>query len=269
MKNFTAGVIFGTCRIALLAAGLSAGPVCLADDAQTASPESFDFAKPKLLTATIYEIGSDRKKVLYTFRRTAIRSGSTVNVTRQFLGTNGSVAAVENVVYESGKLVSLQMREFQAQLTGSVQIAPDPKNPDRQKLVISFGSDSSPPKSDSEKLPPDTVIDDNLYPFMLAHWDDLMQGRPVKFHFVSLEWRRTFEFRFVKTAESVQNGETVEQIKMEPVNVFVSELVNPLLFTVEKDSPHRILSYIGRTTPRIKKGKSWKYLDAETVFDWQ
>jgi len=28
-----------------------------------------------------------------------------------------------------------------------------------------------------------------------------------------------------------------------------------------------MLSYIGRTTPRVKKGDSWKYLDAETVFD--
>jgi hypothetical protein len=40
------------------------------------------------------------------------------------------------------------------------------------------------------------------------------------------------------------------------------------MFTVEKDGAHRILSYIGRTTPRVQKGKAWKYLDAETVFDW-
>jgi hypothetical protein len=61
----------------------------------------------------------------------------------------------------------------------------------------------------------------------------------------------------------------VELIKMEPVSRLVAHLVNPLVFTVEKDSPHRVLSYIGRTTPRMKKGKSWKYLDAETVFDWK
>ena len=33
-------------------------------------------------------------------------SGSTVHVERQFLDTNGSLAAVENVVYESNRLVS-------------------------------------------------------------------------------------------------------------------------------------------------------------------
>jgi hypothetical protein len=75
-------------------------------------------------------------------------------------------------------------------------------------------------------------------------------------------------FRFVKAGESVQAGRTVEQIRMEPTGLIVSRLVDPLLFTVEKDSPHHILSYTGRTTPRIRKGKSWKHLDAETVFDW-
>jgi len=102
---------------------------------------------------------------------------------------------------------------------------------------------------------------------MMARWDDLMRGDAVKFRFVSLEWERTFEFRLVKAGESVQNGQPVVQIRMEPTGMFVAKLVNPLLFTVSKNSPHRILSYIGRTTPRIKKGNSWKYLDAETVFN--
>ena len=68
-------------------------------------------------------------------------------------------------------------------------------------------------------MPPDLVIDDTLYPFMLARWDDLMRGDAVKFHFVSLEHERTFEFRLVKSGESVQDGRTVEQIRMEPVSI--------------------------------------------------
>jgi hypothetical protein len=257
-------------RVALLAAALSASPAGFA--AGTGNPpsaEPYDFAAPQLLTGKLYTIGSGRKEVLYTFRRTATRSGSTVSVQRQFLGTNGVVVAVENVVYESGRLVSFQMQEFQAQVSGAVQIVPDPENPARQKLVIGYGRGLTPPKGEAAKLPPDTLFDDTLYPFMIAHWDDLMRGDSVKFRFISLEWKRTFAFRFVKTAELVQDGRTVEQIKMEPVSVVVSHLVDPLVFNVEKDGAHHILSYIGRTTPRVKKGKAWKYLDAETVFDWQ
>jgi hypothetical protein len=268
MKLFSVSIILVACRVALLAAWLCGIPAAFADDAAQ-QLESFDYAKPKLFTGTLYEIGSGQKTVLYTFRRTAVRSGSTVNVQRQFFTTNGSVAAVENFVYESGRLVSFQMREFQAQVSGAIQIVPDPKNPGLQKLIISYGRGLTPPKGDSQNLPPDTVIDDTLYPFMMAHWDELMQGQAVKFHFVSLEHERTFEFSFVKTGESLQNGRTVEQIKMEPVSVFVSTFIDPLVFVVEKDGPRHILSYTGRTTPRIKKGKSWKYLDAETVFDWK
>ena len=261
MKTFCVSIVL--LWLWVVPAGLAA------DAALPASLESFDYAEPKVFTGTLYEIGSDRKKVLYTFRRTATRSDSTVNVEREFLGTNGSLAAVEKVVYESGRLVSFRMQEFQAQVSGAVQIAPDPKNPARQKLIISFGPGLTPPKGDAQNLQPDTLTDDTVYPFMMLHWDDLLRGDAVKFRFISLEHERTFMFRMVKTGESVQDGRTVEQIRMEPTGWIVARLVNPLIFTVEKDRPHHILSYTGRTTPRVKKGKSWKYLDAETVFDWK
>ncbi len=263
------GIVSAARRVALLAAlfcpilsGLAA------DNTNAPSAESYDYASPKLLTGTLYEIGSNRKTILFTFRRAATRSGSTVHVARQFLATNGAVAAEEDAVYESGRLVSFQMRDFQAQVSGAVQIVPDPDNPARQKLIISYGHGLTPPKGEVQNLQPDTVVDDTLYPFMLTHWDELMRGDAVKFRFISLEHQRTIEFRLVKTGESVQAGRAVVQIKMEPSNVFVGELVNPFILTVEKDGARRILSYTGRTTPRVKKGKSWKYLDAETVFDW-
>ena len=251
--------------LALWCAGLLPG--LAADPASPATAAAYDYAAPKRLTGTLYAIGSERKTVLFTFRRTATRSNSVVHVERQFFATNGALAAEEKAVYESNRLVSCQMQEFQEQVSGAVQIKPDPGNGVRQKLFIGFGRGFNPPKGDAQKLPPDTLIDDTLYPFLLAHWDDLMRGGAVKFRFVSLEWERTFEFRLVKAGESVQNNRSVVQIRMEPTGLFVAKLVNPLLFTVEKDNPHRLISYLGRTTPRIKKGRSWKYLDAETVFD--
>ncbi|HTV63336.1 MAG TPA: hypothetical protein VMH30_12280 [Verrucomicrobiae bacterium] len=269
MKKFQADFLSMACCLALLAAWLLAAPTGLAADTTNApSSEPFDFAKPKLLTATLYAIGSDEQNVLYTFRRTATRSNNIVHVERQFIATNGSVAAVEKIVYDSGRLVSYEMQEFQAQVSGAIRIAPDPKNPARQQLIISYGPGLTPPPGAAESLPPNTVIDDTLYPFMLAHWDDLMRGKAVKFHFVSLDRKRTYEFRLVKTAEFVRDHQTVEQIKMEAVSFLVAEFINPIILTVEKASPHHILSYLGRTTPRVKKGKAWKYLDAETVYHW-
>jgi hypothetical protein len=270
-SNHPTGFISSTHCIALLAVWLLGIPLpgLAADTTNALSAAAYDYASPALVTGTLYALGSDRKQILYTFRRTATRTGDTVNVIRQFLGTNGAVAAEEDVTYEAGRLATFQMQEFQAGVSGAIRVVPDPKHPGRQKLFISFGHSLTPPaKGDTQALPSDVVIDDTLYPFMMAHWDDLLRGDTVKFHFVSLERERTFEFRFVKTGESVQAGRTVEQIKMEPVSKFVAAFVDPLWFTVQKDGAHRILSYTGRTTPRVQKGKAWKYLDAETVFDW-
>lgn len=256
--------------LAWLALGGLIIPAGRAADAMPALTNApFDYAEPQLLTATLYEMGSDRKKALFTFRRTATRSNDVVRVERQFLLPDGSVAAVENAVYNGDRLVSFQMKEFQAKVSGAVEITPDPKKPTQCKLLINYGSGLEPQKGDAQNLQPDTVVDDTVYPFMLMHWDALMRGEAVKFRFVSLEWERTFMFRFVKTGETTINGSTVARIKMEPTNLFVSRLVDPLIFNVEKAAPHRIISYIGRTTPRVKKGSSWKYLDAETVFDWK
>ena len=240
-----------------------------ADVTATNSPAPFDFATPKVLTGKLYEIGSNRQNLLFTFRRTAERSGSTVRVERKFFCPDGSLAAAESVVYESGQLASLQMKEFQANVSGAIEVVSDPKKSGQPKLIVSYDHGLNPPKGDPQNLLPDTVQDDNLYALMMDHWSELMRGDSVKFRFVALEWKRTFGFRLVKICDCAQAGTPLVQIKMEPSNIFVARLVNPLIFTVEKAEPHRIISYVGRTTPRIKKGKSWKYLDAETVFDWK
>jgi len=269
MKKVSAGIALAARGIVLWALSSNGLPAGLAAD--TVSPPAspvYDYAEPKLLTGILYAIGSDRKKVLFTFRRTATRSGSTVQVERQFLGANGTVAAVEKVLYESNQLVSFEMQDFQAGVSGAIHIEPDSENPARQDIFISYAHNLNPPKGRARILQPDTVIDDTLYPFMITHWHELMEGKAVTFHFVSLDWERTFEFELVKTGETAEDDRPVELITMKPASRLVARLVKPLLFTVQKNDPHRILSYTGRTTPRIQKGKSWKYLDAETVFDY-
>jgi len=55
---------------------------------------------------------------------------------------------------------------------------------------------------------------------------------------------------------------------MEASSSFVRMKVDPLLFTLEKAPPHRVLRYTGRTTPKTQVGGKGKDLDAVTVFDW-
>ena len=38
---------------------------------------------------------------------------------------------------------------------------------------------------------------------------------------------------------------------------------------VQSQGERRILQYVGRATPMIKRGSKWEDLDAVTVFDWE
>jgi hypothetical protein len=55
---------------------------------------------------------------------------------------------------------------------------------------------------------------------------------------------------------------------MEATSLIIAQLVDPVLFTVEKDGQHRVLQYVGRVTPKTKAGNKWNDLDATFVFEW-
>jgi hypothetical protein len=101
------------------------------------------------------------------------------------------------------------------------------------------------------------------------HWDELMRGTTLKFWMVSFDHDRIFTFTLRKAEPFKATGGSTVWLKMAAGNLLVAGFMDPIYFQVEQAAPHRIVEYIGRTAPMIKKGNSWKYLDAETVFDWK
>jgi hypothetical protein len=226
-------------------------------------------SEPKLVTGTIYESGSDQKKILFTFRRTATNSGPMLHVQCKYIRPDGFVAAVENVVYRTNQLVSYHLNEFQAGVWGDISVSPDPKKPGQKRIFINYCHAQDAGKKNGQILKPDTLIGDQIYPFILDHWNALMHGDSVKFNFVSLDWQTTFGFQLVKQSEMTLHGVPMVRIKMEPTSFFIAPLVSPMYFIIEKNGAHRLAEYIGRITPRIKKRNSWKTLDADLVVDWK
>jgi len=241
-------------------------------DATNQSPPALtiDLADPAVMTGTFYEIGSNRKSILFKYRRQATRDGDAIRVEQSFTLPDGSLACRESILYRHGQLVSYTMHDLRAKSNGSILVEPDPKKPKMQRLQLEFldGSDGARIRKTSETLQPNTLISDTIYPFILAHWDELLQGASVKFRFVSLDPSGTFGFRLIKTSDSTWQGRPVVGIKMEPGNFIIAHWIRPIFFTIEKAAPHRVFSYTGRTTPRNHVGGDWKFVDAEAVFDW-
>ena len=75
-----------------------------------------DYLPPKLLTGSIYDKPGGR--LLFTFRRTATQTGDVVSVLREFQNPDGSLASVERVRYERGRLVRFELDERQIGASG-------------------------------------------------------------------------------------------------------------------------------------------------------
>ena len=242
--------------LALLACAASIGSVNAAE---------IDYEHPRVLTGTIYETASGTNKILFTFKRTAVRSNSAVHVTRDFLYPNGNLAARELAVFDLGHLVSFRLDERQTGARGSATVRGSTLLFD---WVEGEGA-SARKKTDSEKVQPNILVSDMLSYFIAARWDELASGTAVNFRFIAQSRLETVGFKLVKEADVTWRGSPAIRLRMEPSSFLIAQIVDPLFFIVEKSGEHHILEYIGRTTPKAREGNKWKDLDARTIYDWK
>lgn len=226
------------------------------------------YEEPKYLAGTI--LTPDSKQVLFKFKRVASRAGSRLEVHRDFTYPDGRPAAREEAIYEGDSLVSFELEELQIGAAGTVRIRRDEKDGAKGSVEFEYSKElGDKPKVRSEALREDTLIADMVAPFLKSHWDELTRGEEVKCRCIIVPRRETVGFTFTKGAALTWQGREVLTVRMEASSAIIARLVSPLVFTIEKAPPHRVLQYAGRTTPKIQAGGKWKDLDAVTVFNWE
>jgi hypothetical protein len=239
--------------------------ICFAATAPASAAETVPLLQPTNLVGKVY-VDASLKALLFIFRRTATNNGSTVHVLREFTTPSGKLAARERVRYEAGVLKSYQFEELQTGASGAVAFQPDPAGPPGQKIVFEY-THGKARKRRTETLQPNTLISDNLVPFILDHWNALTNHAVVKCRFVALARAETVEFKLFQESEWTDHGKPVVVLQMEPANWILAQFIEPLKFTVEKEGSHRFQRYSGRTTPFIRRKDKWDDLDAVTVFE--
>ncbi|SRR5258706_8146482 len=260
-----------TWSILLAASALLGGPGQIAWCADPTNPDSvsFKYEEPKILAGTIYPKQGTREKPLFKFKRVATRSRSSLEVVREYNHPTGESVAKERIIYEKDDLVSYELEETQAGARGSAKIRQDPSNPAKRMIIFEYTKTrGAKPKTRTEAVREDVLVNDMVAPFLMSHWNALLKGEKVRCRCIAVARTETVGFTFVKESESKWQGREVIIIKMEPTSLIIAALVDPLIFVIEKRDPHRVLQYTGRTTPRIKTGNKWQDLDAVTVFDW-
>lgn len=220
-----------------------------------------DFLEPEVLTGTVYA-DSTLERVLFTFRRTATRSDSTVQVLRDFSLPDGTLAARERVVYQGSQLKSFSLQDFQIGSKGSAVVQPG-----EAKMNFQFALGATR-RNGNEKFSDQIVVNDMVGPFIATHWNALASGEVLKCRFVSIPRAQTVGFKFFKESETTWRGKPVMIVKAQPTSILIAQLVAPLHFVVDKAGRHHVLEYTGRTTPKFRKNGKWEDLDAVTVIDW-
>jgi hypothetical protein len=239
----------------------------LGPEASKAGVGPLKYELPRQLRGSIYAVGTTQ--LLFRFKRDASRSGSRLNVTRGFTYPDGKLAARELVVYQGDALVSFQLEERQIGASGDAIIRRAPGDPTRGTMEFRYTSGPGEGnKVRTESLRENALVADMVGPFLKEHWAALEKAEKVKCRYVVIPRLETVGFTFVKDSESTWRGTPAVSVKMQPSSPFIAALVSPLLFTIEKAPPHRVLQYVGRTTPKLRVGDEWKDLDAVTVFDW-
>lgn len=218
---------------------------------------------PPLLTGKIYETSSGTNKVLFTFRRTAVRSNAAVHVVRDFLYPNGSLAARETIIFERDELAFFQLDEKQTGARGSSTVTKDTK----RKLLFDWTAPGAKTKTDAEVFQTDTLVGDTIPYFIITHWNKLARGEAVPFRFLASSRLETVGFKLVKESDVDWRGKPAVRLRMEPSSMIIRQIVDPLFFIVEKDGAHLLLEYIGRITPKQREGTKWKDWDARTIYD--
>lgn len=233
-----------------------------------AAPESpsFRYEAPALLTATIRDLTSTN--VLFNFKRTATRSGTNLSVLCEYTYPDGTLAAREKLIYAGNRLISFSLDDKQSGANGGAKIRYDSTNNRSGEIEFTYQVKGGKPDKSVEVLTSDTLTSDMVGPFIRDHWEDLMKGLEIKCRYLVVPRRQTVGFTLSKQSETTWQGKQVVTIRMKASSWVVGLMIEPLAFVAERNPPHRVLQYTGRTTPRIKSDNAWKDLDAVTVFDW-
>jgi len=190
---------------------------------------------------------------------------------REYWYPDGRLAAREHVLYDSGGLKSYELEALQTSSVGRVTAGQSPAEPGRTQLSFEYNKDlarTSHARIAHESLSSSPLVNDMIGFFICEHFDKLNHGLKVNCRYIVVSRKETVGLSFTKEGETTYHGKPVILLKLQPTSPLISVLVDPLHFTVEKEPPHRVLQYVGRTTPKINEGGHWKDLDAVTVFEW-
>lgn len=232
--------------------------------ATAAAPGLVWAAADEGFTGKIFEMNSNKQKLLFTYQHETANKGEMRVVTNTYKDKDGGVAAVETIEWvkdgANEKVRRYHMSQKQLQAEGDVEVKDG-------KIVFTYVRDGKEKKYD-EKLTDDFIVGPSITAYLQRNWAAIARGDHIKARLAVPDRQETLGFEYFKDGEETLNGQKAFVIKMKPANFMIAAIVKPLFFLYTPDGA-RLLEVRGRTQVKQNVDGKWKDLDAVTVYEYK
>ncbi|MEI7011169.1 hypothetical protein [Leptospira licerasiae] len=102
-----------------------------------------------------------------------------------------------------------------------------------------------------------SALDGGFDYFVIDHWDELMSGKKINFHFLVPVERDKFQFSVEKIKEGEYKGKPALFLRMKIASAILSVFVKPIDLVYDMESK-RIMEFRGTSNINDENGKSYK-----------
>lgn len=227
----------------------------------------FTAAHAETITGKITYSKVDPKSPLYFYESVRKSEGEKTISKTKFTDREGKIVVEEESVYEKGLVLKYSFKQNQVNEFGTIESKDG-------KMNFTFTSQGKL-ETDEEDIEPNMIVADMIGDHIRKNWDELAKGETIKFRFLLAERLETIGFKIFVDKEREVRGIPAVDIKMKPSSFIIAALTDPLIFTVEKNSPHRILEAFGRLpvrhpkVPNPSSRSDWRAIDALTELEYK
>lgn len=206
----------------------------------------------------IYELNSDRKKLLFTLKAELFKPKKNINIFKsKYINTEKKEILTEEAHFKKEDLQKYVIDQKQLNEKYVLEVI-------AEEIKFSVTKNGKT-EIRSRKLPENLVIGPSFVPFLKGHWSDIQSNKIVEANLAALEHMDTFGFQFEKLRDEIIDGKNAVIVRMKPANTLVSSMVRPIYFSVAADGS-KIYELKGRMLPKVKVNGRWEDLEAEAVF---
>lgn len=196
----------------------------------------------------------------FTMKQNATVSETEIRVQRVYSEASGAPALEEVAVYKDRVLSRIEFHQKQLGEIGSARI-------ENGKVFYEYTRDGKS-ESAEEKLESNFVPSDQIYPYLVSHWTELMNKKDVAIRFPVLQRAESVGFRFRWHRQMELDGQQAEVIRMEPSSLFIRLFVPHIEFFFVSDANGiHLKEIVGRTALNSKDGTKWQPFIGRVVFN--